>query len=201
MQRLHFIFRQARFRAVRRISCKQGVKSGPYGIEIAPRADIRFAQRLFRGGIPLGGQDGGGMKFQGMPCRSEVDQHGRAFLRQQDVAGFDIPVVNVPGMEIVQNPEQARQQPLEFVFRIPVPGAVKFFPQIIQGKAGNMLHGEVGRAVGFKDGKDSDDAGVVELRQRLSLAQKAFQSPGVIFQIVFIIGPDMPGQRVPVGVS
>ena len=64
-----------------------------------------------------------------------------------------------------------------------------------------MLHGEVGRAVDFKDGKDSDDAGVVELRQRLSLAQKAFQSPGVIFQIVFIIGPDMPGQRVPVGVS
>ncbi len=201
VQRRHAVFRQAHFRPFRRVAREEGVKGGAYGIKVAPGADVRFPQRLFRGGIPLGGQDGGGMQLQGMARRAEVDQHGRAFLRQQDVAGLDVTVVDVPGMEVVQNPQQAGQQALEFVLRVAVPGAVEFLPQVVQGKPGDVLHGEVGGAVGFKNGQDSDDAGMVELRQRLGLAQETLQGPGVVFQVVLVVGPDMPGQRVPVGAA
>ena len=183
------------------MSGEQGVKGGPHGIKVAPGTYVRLAQGLFRRGVPLGGQDGGGVQLQGMPRRAEVDENGRSLLRQQDIAGLDVPVVNMAGVQVFQNAEQAGEQALQFVFRVTVAGGVELFSQIIQGQARDVLHGEVGRAVGLEHGQDPDDARVVQFRQGLGFAQKAFQGPGVILQVVFVVGPDMAGQRVAVGAA
>lgn len=111
------------------MSGEQGVKGGPHGIKVAPGTYVRLAQGLFRRGVPLGGQDGGGVQLQGMPRRAEVDENGRSLLRQQDIAGLDVPVVNMAGVQVFQNAEQAGEQALQFVFRVTVAVVWSFSPR------------------------------------------------------------------------
>ena len=201
VQGRHCVFRQPCFRPFRRMPGEQGVKGSPHRIKVAPGAYVRLAQGLFRGGVPLGGQDGGGVQLQGVARRAEVNENGRPLFRQQDIAGLDVPVVNVAGVQVFQDAQKAGEQAFQLVLRVAVAGGMELFPQIIQGQARDVLHGEVGRAVGLEHGQDSDDARMIQFRQGLGFAQKALQGPGVVLQVVFVVGPDMAGQRVAVGTA
>ena len=68
------------------------------GVEVRPRAAFAVRCNLLDGGVARRADHGGGaFRLQGA-CGTEVDEHGRTIVLQQDVAGFEVAVQQVLGM-------------------------------------------------------------------------------------------------------
>ncbi len=87
------------------LACNSLLQRAAKGIQITPRADVAPTLELFEGCVAGTFDHRHGSFSNPLSRRSEIDQHRDSVIRDEDIAGLDVAVIDAALVEVIERGE------------------------------------------------------------------------------------------------